>query len=88
MNENQVIEKTKKRPLLIKKCHCCGHISEGEREAQRCGNCHKSFMPSQYFNKVHAKNSAEYKELFSFSDELHESDLIKGMAVLWSDEKL
>ena len=69
--------------LIIKKCHICGHISESQRELEQCGNCQKSFLPLNYFGKIHAKNEEEFQELFSHSREIHEEDLIKGLIVLW-----
>ncbi|MEC7277225.1 MAG: hypothetical protein VXV96_12980 [Bdellovibrionota bacterium] len=69
--------------LIIKKCHVCGTLNEGYKETKKCGACNKSFLPSNYFGKVHALNSKEFDELFSHSDELHEEDLIKGINVLW-----
>ena len=75
--------KTKKSSVIVKKCHVCGAITEGYKEPKKCGGCNKSFLPSNYFGKVHATNSKEYEELFSHSDELHEEDLIKGINVLW-----
>lgn len=68
---------------LIKKCHCCGTIMETHREPQRCTGCGKSFLPTQYFGKVHAKNEAEFKELFSSACELEEEVLIKGLTLIW-----
>lgn len=69
--------------VIIKKCHCCGHLLETAREASKCPSCKKSFLPTNYFAKVHAKNSEEFKDLFLGSDELHEDDLIKGIQVIW-----
>lgn len=84
MNNKQAHTRTRKKAsLLIKKCHLCGHLNEGHKEPERCGSCNKSFLPSHYFAKVHAKNSHEFKELFSSTEELHEEDLIKGLHVLW-----
>ncbi len=69
--------------VLIKKCHVCGHVAESYMEVKKCGGCNKSFLPSNYFGKVHAKNSEEFSKLFSSSDELHEEDLVRGISVLW-----
>lgn len=74
---------SRKSKVIIKKCHVCGHVEESYRETKKCSNCKKSFLPSNYFGKVHAKNSKEFDELFSHSDELHEEDLVKGINVLW-----
>ena len=74
---------TKKGKLLIKKCHMCGSLMEGFKEHKKCSGCNKSLLPSNYFGKVHAKNSKEFEELFTSSDNLHEEDLVKGINVLW-----
>lgn len=75
------MERSKK--MIIKKCHICGGIMESFREVQRCHSCHKPFLPLNYFGKIGAKNSKEFKKLFLNSDELAEDDLIKGINVLW-----
>ena len=69
--------------VIIKKCHVCGFLIETNKEASQCPHCKKSFLPLNYFGKVHAKNSSEFKNLFAESEELHEEDLIKGLTVLW-----
>ena len=68
---------------IIKKCHVCGHINEAQKEPEKCTKCEKSFLPLNYFGKVHAKNSNEFEKLFCRASELHEEDLIKGLYVLW-----
>ena len=68
---------------IIKKCHRCGFIMETNKEIAECPHCKKSFLPLNYFGKIHAKNSTEFKNLFADSDELSEEDLIKGLTVLW-----
>lgn len=68
---------------LFKKCHICGELMESSAEVQRCNQCKKSFLPLNYFGKIHAKNSKEFDELFVSCDELCEEDLIKGISVLW-----
>jgi len=73
----------KKGKLLIKKCHICGALSESFKEEQKCTGCKKSFLPSNYFSKIHAKNSQEFSELFSMSDDMHDDDLVRGLSVLW-----
>lgn len=69
--------------LIIKKCHLCGHLMESYEEVKKCGQCKKSFLPSNYFSKVHSKNPTEYDHLFAQSHEIHDEDLIKGLTVLW-----
>jgi hypothetical protein len=77
------ISKTISGRVIVKKCHVCGTVMEGHQEQQRCKCCKKAFLPSNYFGKIHAKNSKDYSKLFLTSDELHEDDLIKGINVLW-----
>jgi hypothetical protein len=69
--------------LLIKKCHICDHVMESAQEVQKCGKCKKSFLPVNYFSKVHSKSQSEYEQLFAYGHEIHEEDLIKGLTVLW-----
>tara|TARA_R110002072_G_scaffold534_6_gene3886 strand:- start:66007 stop:66255 length:249 start_codon:yes stop_codon:yes gene_type:complete len=69
--------------LIIKKCHCCGHLNETFKEIKRCTGCKKSFLPANYFGKVHAQNDADYENLYANSEELREEDLVKGINVLW-----
>ena len=69
--------------MIIKKCHVCGTIHESYEEIQKCNKCKKSFMPANYFGKVHAKNSQEFKNLYCNAEELYEDDLILGLNVLW-----
>lgn len=83
MDNNKTVEKTVVKKTLIKKCHVCGSISESSEEVMRCPSCKKAFLPTNYFGKVHTKNSQDYSELFIASDKLHEEDLIKGLSVLW-----
>ena len=78
-----VVEKDKRERVIIKKCHVCGQMMESHSEIKKCVRCNKSFLPSQYFAKIHAKNSQEYLHLFASSEELREEDLIKGINVLW-----
>lgn len=69
--------------LLIKKCHVCGHVMESAQEVQKCQKCKKSFLPVNYFSKVHSKSQSDYEQLFAYGHEMHEEDLIKGLTVLW-----
>lgn len=69
--------------LLIKKCHICGHVMESSQEVQKCGKCKKSFLPVNYFSKIHSKTQNEYEQLFAQGHEICEEDLIKGLTVIW-----
>ncbi len=77
------IKTSSEKKLIVKKCHCCGKISDSPTELKRCPSCNKSFMPSNYFGKIHAKNSEEFDQLFSKVEDLDESDIIIGLNVLW-----
>jgi len=68
---------------IIKKCHMCGHIHESQQEVQKCAKCKKSFLPVNYFSKVHTKTQKEFEKLFAHGHEIHEEDIIKGLTVLW-----
>ncbi len=70
--------------VLIKKCHMCGEMIESQSEVQRCPSCNKSFLPLNYFSKVHdVKTADDFRQLFENSDLLCEDELIKGLYVLW-----
>ena len=81
--ESQETIKKKQERVLIKKCHICGELIESREEIKKCPKCHKSFLPSNYFTKIHVKNSNEFKNLFLRCEELNEEDLIKGIMVIW-----
>lgn len=81
---NQHYKKTySTETMIIKKCHVCGFVNEGQKEMESCQKCKKGFLPLNYFSKVHAKTSEDFKNLFSHSEDLHPDDLIKGINVLW-----
>lgn len=61
----------------------CGHVTEATQEVQKCVKCKKSFLPVNYFSKVHSKSQQDYEQLFAYGHEIHEEDLIKGLVVLW-----
>ena len=68
---------------LIKRCHICGHLNESPIELERCLGCHKSFLPSSYFSKVHNNTGTNYTSLYSSVHEIDEKDLIIGIHVIW-----
>ena len=79
---------SKQESTVIKKCHVCGTINEGHKEASRCSGCKKPFMPSNYFSKVHDSEDAgktkSYEDwIYSTVDELDQRDVIKGLTVIW-----
>jgi len=79
----ELIPSKVKDKTIIKKCHICGEIIESFHEVERCPSCKKPFLPCQYFGKVHAKNTSEFKQLFSHVSELQEDLLIKGLYTIW-----
>lgn len=78
-----VSRKSDAEKLIIKKCHLCGEINSGHLEPQKCSQCKKSFLPLNYFSKIHSTNPNEYEKLFASSGEIHEEDVIKGLTVIW-----
>ena len=77
------VSKTTNSRVLIKKCHVCGQLAESHSEQEKCLCCGKSFMPLNYFEKVHDHNENKFQQLFAECHELHEEDLIKGLYVIW-----
>ncbi len=77
------LSKKTKLKLIIKKCHMCGQLIESSVEQEKCMCCGKSFLPLNYFNKIHDHEKSQFKELFAESHDLHEEDLIKGLYVIW-----
>ena len=82
MNDNKLSVAVKTK-TIIKKCHCCGQILESYKEPEKCISCKKSFLPLNYFDKIHNKENEDYKILFAESYLIEEEDLIKGIYVLW-----
>jgi len=75
--------KAKKEKTLIRKCHQCGQVIESAVESQKCVKCGKSFLPLNYFAKIHDDENYNYDDLFAQSHDIYEEDLIKGIYVLW-----
>ncbi len=75
--------KSDSEKLIIKKCHLCGQINSGYKEPHKCTQCKKSFLPLNYFSKIHSSSSSEYENLFASSNEIHEEDVVKGLTVIW-----
>ena len=69
--------------VLIKKCHVCGQMIEAHTEQEKCVCCGKSFLPLNYFEKIHDHQDSTFSELYAESHELHEEDLIVGLYVIW-----
>lgn len=77
------IEKTTYARVIIKKCHSCSLIVESHKEQEKCCGCNKSFLPLNYFDKVHQNKKQALSELYADSGDIHEEDVIKGLYVLW-----
>lgn len=75
--------KQAKAKLLIRACHACFKISEAPKELERCTHCGKSFLPLNYFEKIHALKGSAWDKHFSGVENLADEDLIKGLFVLW-----
>jgi hypothetical protein len=73
----------KKSRKIIRKCHCCSQVTESDTEVEKCLSCGKSFLPLNYFEKIHGKSEYKFDELWAKSHELEEEDLIKGLFVIW-----
>lgn len=73
----------KEEKVIIRKCHHCGQVTESHTEVNKCVKCQKSFLPLNYFEKVHASSQKDYQNLFAESHEIEDNDLIKGIFVLW-----
>lgn len=69
--------------MIIRKCHKCGQVTESHSEIEKCVKCQKSFLPLNYFDKIHSKEYTHLDGLFASSQDLEEEDLIKGIFVLW-----
>lgn len=72
-----------KEKMLIRACHSCLKINESTKELERCTHCNKSFLPLRYFDKIKSERDVNWENHFSYSDQLEEDDLIKGLFVLW-----
>ena len=81
MKEEKLLSKTVKK--VFKRCHVCDHVNESHKEPERCTKCRKAFLPTNYFEKIHASQMGEYSELFADIRELEEENLVKGLFVLW-----
>ena len=81
--KTEIIKAKKINKLIIRRCHLCDQVNESYSEIQKCGDCNKSFLPLNYFGKVHAKTPHEFKNLFENASDLNENDLIKGLFVIW-----
>jgi hypothetical protein len=76
------LQKSKEK-TLIRACHSCLKVNESNKELERCLHCSKSFLPLRYFDKIHHDKDLKWEHHFSFTDQLDEEDLIKGLFVLW-----
>jgi hypothetical protein len=72
-----------KEKTLIRVCHSCLKMNESHKELERCLHCRKSFLPLNYFDKIHGDKNQKWENHFSTSDTLEDEDLIKGLFVLW-----
>ena len=81
VNKNE--SKKKESKNIIRKCHCCGQITESESEIQKCVSCGKSFLPVNYFEKIHGDAEYKFDDLFDKAQDMESEDLIKGLFVLW-----
>lgn len=80
---NKEIRKQVKTKMVVRKCHVCSHVNESQTELEKCKKCAKSFLPLNYFDKIHDHEQSRFTELFAQSHEITDDDLIKGLFVLW-----
>lgn len=83
MNTQITKKKAKSQKVIIRKCHVCGQVVESHVEQDKCCGCGKSFLPLNYFDKIHGDSNQKFEELFANSDDLTEEDMITGIYVLW-----
>lgn len=74
--------RTRKERLVIRQCHKCAKMTESVKEQESCASCGKSFLPLNYFTKVH-DHSGAINELYAHSSDILEEDLVKGIFVIW-----
>lgn len=72
----------KAKKMIVRKCHKCGQLVEAPKEQEACACCGKSFLPLNYFDKVH-DHSGNVGELYANSEEIDEESLVKGIFVIW-----
>jgi hypothetical protein len=77
------LRKQIRKKLIMRKCHVCSHVNESQAELEKCSSCAKSFMPLNYFDKIHNHEQEKFQELFAQGHEITDEDLIKGLFVLW-----
>lgn len=68
---------------LIKMCHVCTKVAEAEKELERCPYCQKSFLPLNYFEKIHAHKDAKLSELYDNCQDIEDHYLVRGIHVKW-----
>jgi Zn finger protein HypA/HybF involved in hydrogenase expression len=81
--KSKSIEEKKEFKKLVKCCHMCTQVFESPQELERCPKCNKSFLPLNYFDKIHSNPDIKITELYAGSHELNDEDLIIGIHVLW-----
>ncbi len=82
--ETNLARKTQSESI-IRKCHVCGTVNESKSEVSKCQKCNKSFLPLNYFSKIHDHSNSQAidESLFLTPDELAPEDMIKGITVIW-----
>ena len=71
---------------LVRMCHCCGQINEGEREVLRCENekCQKTFLPLTTLSELFSRTGVTKKDLgLEESAELPFYAPLHGLVVFW-----
>ncbi len=69
---------------LLRLCHKCMHISEGEKEVLKCERCEKAFLPLTPFSEI-LKRAGKTKMDIGLSAQSEIPFLIplQGLVVFW-----
>lgn len=74
-----------KKPLNVRRCHCCGEVSMSEEEILKCLSCKKSLLPFFYFDKRKVKDLDDNKLRPETEEDRDTSGFgpIRGLTVYW-----
>lgn len=69
---------------LLRLCHKCLHISEGEKEVLKCDRCEKAFLPLTSFSEILRRAGKTKKDIGLSPDaELPLLVPLQGLVVFW-----
>jgi len=81
-NKNDLVKENKTHEF-VRCCHKCNTLSSDYHEVKKCGNCGQSFLPTNYFKKVHSLKGVDYDDLYDSVSNIDPSLLLKGLTVIW-----